>query len=241
MKEWITYETLRLFAYSNDHLIQGPIRGIALEFFGLNAVQMIKEDPDVARMYAERGVAFVIPYCNPWAWMNRQAVRYTDEVVRALMARYGLPDSTPVVSTGGSMGGLAALVYMRYASLTPCACVTNCPVCDLPYHYTERPDLPRTLVSAFGEYECGLEEALRRHSPLHLADSLPKAKYHLFHCAADPLVNKGMHSDRLAAALSGEHDVTYDVVDSNEHCKLPEDMLKKYRGYILSAIDEGRA
>jgi len=33
MKKVITYETLRNFAYSNDRLIMGKIRGIVVEFF----------------------------------------------------------------------------------------------------------------------------------------------------------------------------------------------------------------
>lgn len=238
MQGLIPYETLRSFAYSNDALIQGPIRGIVLEFFGLNNTQMLNEDPEAARMYARKGIAYVVPYCNPWSWMNRQAVRFTDEIVHALMARYELPETIPIVSTGGSMGGLAALVYMRYASVTPCACVANCPVCDLPYHYTERPDLPRTLVSAFGEYECGLDEAMRQHSPLHLADVLPDAKYHIFHCLGDHLVNIRMHSSRLVEALSRTREVTFDVVNSDDHCYLPGDMRTKYTLYILSAIEE---
>ena len=108
---------------------------------------------------------------------------YTEELLAALRIHYGLPKSLPTVAMGGSMGGLCALVYTRYARNTPVACVVNCPVCDLPFHYTERPDLPRTLYSAFMEDGADtLEEALRAHSPLHLAAELPDIPYTLFNC-----------------------------------------------------------
>ena len=49
------------------------------------------------------------------------------------------------------MGGLCALVWPRYTKRRVVAVAANCPVCDLPFHYTERPDLPRTLRAAFGD------------------------------------------------------------------------------------------
>ena len=33
MKSVITYENLRSFAYSNDHLFAGPVRGILVSFW----------------------------------------------------------------------------------------------------------------------------------------------------------------------------------------------------------------
>ena len=172
MEKIMTYETLRSFAYSNDRLIQGEIKGIVLNFYGLGGATIHNTDPGDAIEYAEKGILYVMPYYNPWCWMNRQAVAYTDEIISVLCQKYNLDASVKIVSTGGSMGGLSALVYCVYARLTPCACVTNCPVCDLPYHFTERPDLPRTLYSAFGEYEGDLQTALRSCSPLHLTDKM---------------------------------------------------------------------
>ena len=164
MEKIITYETLRNFAYVNDGICGRPIRGIVL-FFGLNGRDMYSDDTPDGQYFARLGILYVVPYNNPWAWMNRQAVSYTDEILDVLFAQYDLPGDLPVVSTGGSMGGLSALVYTKYARRTPVACVANCPVCDLPYHFTERPDLPRTLYSAFWNYEGTLDEALRLSAP----------------------------------------------------------------------------
>ena len=68
-----------------------------------------------------------------------------DTTVKSILPQF---ENIPVVSTGGSMGGQSALVYCAYSKRTPVACVANCPVCDTVFHFTERPDLPRTLYSA---------------------------------------------------------------------------------------------
>lgn len=237
MEKIMTYETLRSFAYVNDGIVKHPIRGIVLSFFGLGGDEMFSHDTRDGKYYAERGILYVVPYYNPWSWMNRQAVAYTDEIVEVLLRKYSLPDSIPVVSTGGSMGGLSALVYTRYARITPAACITNCPVCDAVFHYTERPDLPRTLYSALGTYDGTLDEALRSISPLHLTPTMPKdTAYHVFHCDEDGAVNIDSHSERFVAAMKDAgFNVRYTVCHGRNHCDLTEEL---WADYLQTAVDE---
>ena len=236
MEKIITHENLRSFAYVNEDICARPIRAICLEFFGLNGNTMYSEDTERGKLLAKEGILLVIPYANPWAWMNRQAVALADEIVDVLIAAHQLREDLPVISTGGSMGGLSALVYTRYAKRTPVACVANCPVCDLPYHFTERPDLPRTLYSAFGSYEGTMEDALRTASPLHLAGNMPvSTKYTVFHCTADKAVNKKMHSDRFVQAMADIHDLEYISVPDRGHCDLTEEMWAEYHRRIIEA------
>ena len=236
MEKIITADNLRSFAYSNHHLCDKPIRGLVLVFSGLGNMVMPEEDPQEAIEFAQKGILYVIPYQNPWAWQNRQNVAFTDEIVDILFEACGLPADLPVVSTGKSMGGLSALVYMVYAKRTPVACVANCPVCDLPFHFTERPDLPRTIYSAFFNYAGSLQEAMRSASPLHLCDQMPvEASYHIFHCEEDQAVNKKLHSDRFVEAMK-QHRISYYPVPGRGHCDLTEDMWQKYYGCILDAI-----
>lgn len=220
MKKIITYDTLKNFTYTNDDLIRGEVKGIILSFMGLGGAAMFSEN-ERGTALAEKGIVYLIPYLNPWNWMNEQAVSYTDELIDVLFEHYGLAEHTPVVSTGGSMGGLCALVYTKYAKRTPKACVANCPVCDLLYHFTERPDLPRTLVSAYGMYEADtLEEAMATASPMHLIDCMPDVKYTIFHCDADRAVNIHSHSEKFVEEMKKEHDVVYIVVPGRGHCDL---------------------
>jgi dipeptidyl aminopeptidase/acylaminoacyl peptidase len=197
---------------------------------------MFSEDTNEGKLFAEHNILYIIPYANPWAWTNRQTAAYTDEIIDVLIRQYHLPDDIPIVSTGGSMGGQSALVYMVYAARTPAACVANCPVCDLPFHFTERPDLPRTLYSAFGTYEGTLNEALESASPYHLTEKMPDADYYIFHCEADGAVNKQKHSDRFVEKMKADHRITYYAVPDRGHCDLTPEMRQKYNEAIISSI-----
>ena len=236
MEKIITYETLRSFAYSNDRLCTGTIRGIVVSFFGLGGAAMYSEDTKEGKFFAERNIVYIVPYANPWAWMNRQTAAYTDEIIDTLIAHYTLPDDLPIVSTGGSMGGQSALVYMVYAARTPAACVANCPVCDLPFHFTERPDLPRTLYSAFGTYDGTMQSALESASPYHLVDRMPDSSYYIFHCEADMAVNKQKHSDRFVEKMADAHKIEYYAVPERGHCDLTPEMWQKYNEAIVRSV-----
>lgn len=238
MEKIITYETLRSFAYVNDNVCTRPIKGIVLNFFGLGGDEMYSEETEDGKFYAENGILYVIPYYNPWAWMNRQAVAYTDEIIDVLFEKYSLPESTPIVSTGGSMGGLSALVYTRYAKRTPAACITNCPVCDAVFHYTERPDLPRTLYSALFNYEGTLNDALKQISPLHLADTMPHVPYVIYHCDEDRAVNITTHSEKFVSAMKElDHDVTFTICHGRGHCYLTDELEADYRRRAVEAVN----
>jgi len=238
MEKIMTYENLRDFAYVNDKIVKSPIKGIVISFFGLGDTSMYAEDNADGIFWAERNVLYVVPYNNPWAWMNRQAIDYTDEILDILFEKYDLPKDLPIVSTGRSMGGQSAIVYTKYAKRTPAACVVNCPVCDMVFHFTERPDLPRTLYSAFFNAEGSLEEVLSASSPLHLAEKMPKVKYHIFHCDEDKAVNIDKHSKRFIKAMEDlGHSITFDIVNGRGHCDLTEEMWVKYREYCLKAIE----
>lgn len=230
-------DTLEQFAYTNAALFTGAPRAIVLNFHGLNCCDMRSEPTSFEARCAEEKVLTLYPYYGPWSWMNRDAIRYVDSVVEAALACYGLC-ALPIVSTGGSMGGLSAIIYTRYAWRTPVACFANSPVCDLPYHATERPDLPRTVYLAFASYDCGLESAMRQHSPLHQAAELPRIPYYVVHGTADSAVNKAMHSDRFVEAMraAGQR-IDYHEVEGMTHCDLaafPKE-LAAYEDGILGA------
>lgn len=234
MNRIIHADNLELFAYTNAHLCKN-IREIVLVFHGLGGTGMISEDTEDAVFFAENDALYVYPYYGPWSWMNALAVRTVDRIVEVCIEKYNLSADIPVISTGGSMGGLSALAYTHNSSRTPAACAANCPVCDLPYHLTERPDLPRTIWSAFGWYEQDYEDAIKTASPLHLASTMPRVPYYIAHCDADKAVNKEAHSDKLVAVMrEAKYDLTYDEIPGMGHCQLPESNRAAYNAFILS-------
>lgn len=237
MEKIITYENLRSFTYVNDKIVKQPIKGIVISFFGLGGLVMYGNDNTEGEFYAEKGILYVVPYNNPWAWMNKQAVSYTDEIIDVIIEKYNLSENIPIVSTGGSIGGQSALVYCAYSKRTPKACVANCPVCDVVFHFTEREDLPRTLYSAVYNEAGTLEEVLKSISPLHLIDKMPEISYHIFHCKEDKAVNIDAHSEKLVSEFKKNNfNYTYDIVGGREHCDLTLEMKRKFAEYVINAI-----
>ena len=221
MEKIMTWENIHLFAQINDAVCTKPIKGILLWFNGLNFTKFLTEDDADSVLYGEKGILRVIPLYNPWGWMNDQAVACADEILDVLFEHYALSEDTPLISTGSSMGGLAALTYMAKAKRTPGACLANCPVCDLPYHFTERPDLPRTLYSAFRHYGGTMEAAMKTASPVHLVPEMPEAEYTVFHGDADRAVNKERHSDRFVSAMrEAGREVDYIEIPGRDHALL---------------------
>lgn len=237
MEKLITMDNLRNFAYVNDRICPKPIRGIMLHFPGLGFNLMYGEETKEGMRYAEEGILYVVPYNNPWNWMNRQSIAFTEELLELLIAHYGLGEHVPIVSSGLSMGGLCSLVFCRYARRTPVACVSNCPVCDFVFHYTERPDLPRTIYSAFFHESGTLDEVLRRYSPLHLVPELPDIPYYIFHCGADAAVNIHVHTEAFVKAMEQRGArITFETVPDRGHCDLTPEAVERYHSYAIRAI-----
>ncbi|MBR4749980.1 MAG: prolyl oligopeptidase family serine peptidase [Abditibacteriota bacterium] len=217
----ISIDNIDRFAFTNVSIVRRPVKGIVLSFHGLGFGSEITEQNDRTRRLADMGVVYIFPYYGPWSWMNRSAVRYADALVEAVFRGFGLPEDTPIVASGGSMGGLAALVYPVYARRTPVAAAADSPVTDLVFHFGERDDLPRSILSAFGDYSCSLEEALCSASPLHLVEEMPRIRYYIVHGDRDDDVIKQYHPDKLVPVMKSLGlDVTYVEVPGMEHCRM---------------------
>ena len=237
MKDVMNYENIRYFAYTNAELIKGEVKGIVLTFHGLGFDSMYDHHSENDKKDAENGILVIVPYYNPWCWMNKQTVDYVDDIVDIMKEHFGLDDSIKVTASGGSMGGQCALVYTCYSKHKPFRCVTNCPVCDMVFHYTERVDLPRTIYSAYGCYEGTLQEALESQSPYHLAEKMPDIEYVQYHCTEDDAVNKELHSDKFVAKMQAlGRNVRYIAVPDRGHCSLPDDVLTDYDASIRKGM-----
>ena len=237
MERIVTAENVRQFAYVNDGVCKLPLKGIALSFLGLGNTSMFASDTVAGEFFGENGILFVVPYTNPWAWMSEQTVQFVDEIVDVLKEKFHL-QNLPVVSTGESMGGQASLVYCVYSKHKPVACVANCPVCDMVFHYDERDDLPRTMYSALWNFNGSLQDALKSVSPLHLVDKMPRIRYHVFHCEKDVPVKIDVHSDVFVKAMREKgFDVTYNVIANRGHCDIGYPMRKLFARYVISAME----
>lgn len=188
-------------AWVADAYVRRPVRGIVLAFHGLGFGSDRSTPTSEELGWAQAGGLVVFPYCGPWSWMNRETRAFVDDLVDAVRQAHALPADLPVIATGGSMGGCASLLYTAYTRHRLAGCLAVFPVCDLPYHFTERPDLPKTMRCAFRGYGDDFPAVLAEHSPLHQVARLPDVPYLVIHGDQDTAVNKAKHSDRLVAAM----------------------------------------
>ena len=233
-------QVMRQAGWIADDCLRGPIRGVVLSFHGLGAGATKPWNlPTTEQLeWIAVGALLVYPFYGPWGWMNRQAQAMVDDLVEAVYREFALPASTPLISTGGSMGGQACLLYTRYARKAVSACLANCPVCDMKYHFTERPELPTTIRHAFNCYDGDIDAVLAAHSPLAQVAAMPKIPYLFIHAGKDAAVNKARHSDAMVAALRARGlSVEYHEVADMDHCgPRPLAVLQREVAFVIEAM-----
>lgn len=195
-------EDLCHYAHVGLKGLTGKPRSIVLEFQGLNRYEFfVQPSCELELELASENILYVIPYTAPWSWMNECAVAYTNRLLDEIFRLFDLPQETPIVATGYSMGGLAALMYPVFASRPISASMANSPVCDLVGHYYERGDVPRTLANAFITYPDGIAAGIESRSPLHQLDKMKKIPYFIVAGDRDTEVLVERHCVKMIAAM----------------------------------------
>jgi dipeptidyl aminopeptidase/acylaminoacyl peptidase len=231
-------DTIKQVAWVGDQYVQGTIKGVILVFHGLGSTGM-KQAPSTTELaWAAAGGLVVFPYYGPWSWMNRTARAFVDELVAAVYAAYKVVPAAPLITAGGSMGGYSSLLYTRYAARPVAACYANCPVCDLKFHFSERPDLPMSIRHAFRGYGEDLETLFAEHSPLSQVNRMPAIPYLILHGVKDKAVSKAAHSDPMVAAMRRRKlAVEYIEVPVMEHCgPMPLDILQREIAFVTDIL-----
>jgi dipeptidyl aminopeptidase/acylaminoacyl peptidase len=229
---------LNQVAWVADKYVKGPIRGVVLSFHGLGYTDM-KTQPDTVELgWSHAGCLVVFPYLGPWAWMNRLCRQFLDELVEAVYACYGLSDQVPLIAAGGSLGGQGALLYPRYAKRPVAGSVALCPVCDVKYSFSERPDVARTVLYAFRGYAEDRERLFAEHSPLSQIDHMPNIPYLIVHGDQDTAVSKVHHSDPMVAAMRARKmNVEYvEVAGMGHGAPMPVEVMEKQIRFVSSLV-----
>lgn len=222
----INQNTLPTYAWTNIQQVKGDIKEIALDIQGLNAGHNYRTEPvDYDISLGAKGILVVRPYSGPWNWMNFATIRSIDKVLDAVYAKYALAKSTPIVIFGRSMGGVGVLDYLRYGKFKPVAAAMNCPVTNLAYHTTERPDCASTIYRAYGAEAYASKDSVAdevvKHDPMKFVDQLPKIPYLFIAGESDTAVHKNVHSDVYVPLMKSKgYDVTYVEVPQMTHVDL---------------------
>jgi dipeptidyl aminopeptidase/acylaminoacyl peptidase len=231
-------EKMRAVAWIGDQFVAGPVTGVIITFHGLGDPGLKTVPAYEENEWAAAGGLVVMPYSGPWSWMNRDARSFTDELIGSIYANYGLSPAVPLIVRGASMGGYCALLYTRYSRHPVKACQALFPVCDLKFHFSERPDLPRTIFHAFYGYEDDLDSLFREHSPVDQMQSMPRIPFMIIHGDADQAVNKAAHSDRLVHSMQ-EHGLKVEYIEvpgMGHHAPLFFDVYRRMIDFVKEML-----
>jgi pimeloyl-ACP methyl ester carboxylesterase len=235
----ITQQNVSSYSFTNLQEIIEPIRGIVISLHGWYETNMRNELTSFEKELARKQILSIYPYYSEWCWMNFPTIHLIDELIDFYIGQNHLSQNIPIAVMGRSMGGYSALMYSLYGRRTPIACAVNCPICDLPYHVTEREDIPRTMYSAFGHYNIPLDIAIRLHSPLHQVEHMPRIPYYNVHGIADLAVPKKYHSDPYVKRMRElNYDIEYHEVENMEHCDFrhfPEEK-RRFQNFVISKL-----
>lgn len=229
-KNIINASTLTFFCNTNEAVLTLPVRGFILEFPGLGGGSCMGGCMDLAEYrggYAEEmgkaGILVAYTFPGPWSWMNRGAVRYCELVAHAIREKYSLPESTPWVVTGGSMGGMGALIFAADAKVKPTACVSVCPCVNVPQCFEDHGRFRRTLFCAVADYEGEITENLLSISPKHRMKDMPYIPYLIINDCADELFPEGETDTYVEGLRAKGHDVAYDRLEGCHHGEITAD------------------
>lgn len=240
MKEFINKDTVSYYARTNEVLLEAPVKGILLEFPGLGGGSCLggvdeigTYDTEFSRQCAKTGVVLAYVFTGPWSWMNKGSVRIADAVTDALLEKYGLKD-VPIVVSGGSMGGLGAIIYAIESRQKITACVAACPCCDVPDRYDVISEIPRTVISALAGYEGdSLLEAMKTVSPMHRIDDMPYIPYFISNCCEDELFPEGLMDAFVEKLLQKGHNVDYIKMPGQKHGAFTTEGIKRLRAFQM--------
>ncbi len=241
MKKHITPENLSGFCITNT--VKGDIRALAIEFPGLDGnsclggnYEKAELDSEFARRLGEQGILLVYVFTGPWNWMRSVAKNMVDEIVDAVKIKYALPEDVKIITVGGSMGGLGALMYGANTKNKITACAVSCPVSDLEVAYHFAPYWAATTYLAFGDCEGDLWDAIRYHSPVNRAEDMPDIPYFIICCDGDVPVPMESHAcvliERMKAA--GKN-VEYIVLEGMGHCEHTPEAMDKFIEFIVNS------
>ncbi len=226
----INADTLTLFCNTNEAVLTLPVRGFILEFPGLGGGSCMGGCMDFAEYrggYAEEmgkeGILVAYTFPGPWSWMNRGAVRYCELVADAIREKYNLPNETPWAVTGGSMGGLGALIFTAEAKVKPHACVAVCPCVDVPYCFETHGQFRRTLFRAVADYEGEITENLLTFSPKHRMSDMPRIPYLLINDCADELFPEEQMDEYVEKMRAMGHRMDYDRLEGCRHGEITQE------------------
>jgi len=241
---WITPDSVTTFANLNTPVLKWPIRGICLEFPGLDGGSCVGGSltlgaytEGLGKVLGEAGILLAYAFTGPWSWMNPGAVRIADEIVDALREKFDCPN-VPLCCVGGSMGGLGALIYAAASRHVVSACAAVCPCTDFRVGFASTPELTRSFLPAVAALGLPYEEALKVISPIDRIDEMPHIPYWILADGADALFPSDAISQYVAALHARNHLVDYRILPGCTHGEMTPEARADLGAFLRQSAEK---
>jgi len=224
----INKDNILTYAFVNFDTLKEPINAVCIDFHGYTDASRFTESNRQATELGKQGIVYVFPYYSVWAWYSKSSRIYNEMVLDAVYEKIGV--DVPLVVSGGSMGGMTALMYSIEGKRRPVGCVVNCPVTDMELVYNKLDGVRPAILSA--HIEEGLN--LKSFSPYHRINDLPDIKYFALFGGEDSCITKDFYIPFNEKMLGRKYE--FYLVPQMPHCDILnyENAYTKYRDAIIS-------
>ena len=245
MERFIKAENLEDFCITNEKYLKNGIKGVkglAVEFPGFDGNSCLSGNFNnnelnngFALTLAEADILLVYVFTGPWNWMRDVSVKTTDDIIESVFEKYALPRDIKIVLTGGSMGGLGALMYATNGKFKATACAVSCPVCDLFAVSKFSHFFAASVYFACAHYESDYDTAVKSLSPLYRINDFPKIEYFILWCDKDDVIYPEENAIPLLRKMD-EAGLSVETLrlEGKGHCEHTLESMHKMTGFIKS-------
>lgn len=222
----INKDNILTYAFVNFDTLKLPVKAVCIDFHGYTDATRFTESSRLASDLGNRGIAYVFPYYSVWAWYSKSSRIYNEMVLDAVFDKLG---NAPLIVSGGSMGGMTALMYAIEGKRKPVGCVVNCPVTDTELIF-ENDSIRPAILSA--HIEEGLN--LKAFSPVCRINDLLDIKYFAVFGGKDECITDKYFLP-FNEKMQGKN-YEYYIEEQMPHCDISnfENAYVKYRDAIIS-------
>lgn len=244
--EFINEKTLSYYCNTNEgKLGDTAVRAILVELPGLGGSSCIggninrgAYENEYTEDFARHGIVVAYIFPGPWSWGNRAAIRITDSVVTVLAKKYNLGDDFPLGVTGGSMGGLGALIYSADSSYKLSAVAAACPGINALSDLDSMADFPRTYISAIAGYDMDPRDGLKSISPFYRIDDLQKTAYFICSDEKDECFPEEECDNFVAMMRERSYDVIYHKQPGQWHGGFLPEVRQGLHEFLISRLTD---
>lgn len=238
--QFINEENILDYAFVNIDTLVCPVKAVCVDFHGYTDATRFFESPKKAKILGKQGIVWVFPYYSVWAWMSKSSQVFNEQVLDVVYRKLQISDDTPLIITGGSMGGLTALCYLVYGKRQVAACAANCPVTDMTKFFDIVPDARRAILSAHIMDERPLREIMDVYSPINLIDKFPAIPYFLIYGEKDDLITKNFMHQMIEKMTEAGCNVSYLLEKNMTHCNIDghKDAFAAWCNFIIKNAEK---